>query len=197
MKTDFPSILMNLRHENNLSQKKAADELGISQALLSHYENGVREPRLEFIIKACTYYGVSTDYMLGRTDEKSFDGKITLSCSDDDQRRNADAAALIIAILSEAGDAQLSSSAAKYISLSVFNVLSALCTPVKPYEPLFDAALKTAESVFMTNVRRVKENPDLDLKLSENALRNKNPAQFAAYDALCELVRNAVASMAF
>jgi transcriptional regulator with XRE-family HTH domain len=197
MKTDFASILMNLRHENNLSQKKAADELGISQALLSHYENGVREPRLEFIVKACAYYGVSTDYMLGRTDEKSFDGKITLNCSDDDQRRNADAASLIIALLSEAGDAQLSSSAAKYISLSIFNVLAALCSPVKPYEPLFDAALKTAESVFMRDVRRVKENPDIDLKLSEKVIRNMNPMLFAAYDELREIVRIAMASMAF
>jgi transcriptional regulator with XRE-family HTH domain len=197
MKTDFASILMNLRHENNLSQKKAAEELGISQALLSHYENGVREPRLEFIIKACAYYGVSTDYMLGRTDEKSFDGKIALSCSDDDQRRNADAAALIIELLSEAGDAPLSSSAAKYISLSIFNVLAALCAPAKPYEPLFDAALKTAEAAFMTNVRRVKENPDIDMKLSEKVIRNKHPERYAAYDELRELVKNAITSMTF
>lgn len=197
MKTDFASILMSLRREKNLSQKKAAEELGISQALLSHYENGVREPKLEFIIRACTYYSVSTDYILGRTDIKSFDGKIALNCSDEDQRRNADAAALIISVLSEAGDAQLSGSAAKYISFSVFNVLSALCTPVKPYEPLFDAALKTAESAFMTNVRRVKANPDLDAKLADKALRNKYPEQFTAYDELRALVGDAVASMTF
>jgi transcriptional regulator with XRE-family HTH domain len=197
MKTDLASRLMNLRRESNLSQKKAADALGISQALLSHYENGVREPKLEFIIRACEYYGVSTDYMLGRTDEKSFAGSITLNCSDDDQRRNATAAALIISVLSEAGDALLSGSAAKYIGLSVFNVLSALCSPVKPYEPLYDAALKTAESAFMTNVRRVKGNGEPDSVLSEKVLRRKYPEQFAAYDELYELVRNALASMAF
>jgi transcriptional regulator with XRE-family HTH domain len=195
MKTDFASRLMHLRRESNLSQKRAADELGISQALLSHYENGIREPRLEFIIRACEYYGVSTDYVLGRTEEKSFDGVIALSCSDDDQRRNAEAAALIISVLSEAGDAPLSSSAARYIGLSVFNVLSALCSPVKPYEPLFDAALKTAESAFMTNVRRVKGNPDIDSALSEKVLRSKYPERFSAYDALSELVRNAIAGM--
>lgn len=197
MKTDFASNLMRLRHENNLSQKKAADELGISQALLSHYENGVREPKLEFIIKACGYYGVSTDYILGRTDEKSFDGKVALNCADDNQRRNADAAALIISILAEAGDAQLSNSASKYLSLSVYNVLHALCTPAKPYEPLFDAALKTAEAVFMSNVRRVKGTAEIEARLSEKNLRSNYPEQFWSYDELREIVANAMASMTF
>lgn len=36
-------------------------DLGISQALLSHYENGIREPGLAFVVKACDYYGVSAD----------------------------------------------------------------------------------------------------------------------------------------
>ena len=57
--------------------------------------------------------------MLGRTNVKSFKGKITLNCSDDDQYRNAAAAALIISILSEAGDEQLTSSAARYIAFSL------------------------------------------------------------------------------
>lgn len=197
MKTDFASILTKLRRESKLSQKKAAEDLGISQALLSHYENGIREPKLEFIIRACEYYGVSTDYILGRTNEKNYNGRVALDCSDDDQRRNADAAALIISILSEAGDEQLSSSAARYIAFSVCNVLSALCAPVKPYEPLFDAALKKAESAFMTNVRRVKKNAENDERLSEKVLRSKYPGQFASYDELSEIVKNAVASMTF
>lgn len=197
MKTDFSSILMKLRHESSLSQKKAADDLGISQALLSHYENGVREPRLEFIIRACAYYGVSTDYMLGRTDEKTFDGKIALDCSDDNQRRNADAAALIISVLSEAGDDRLSASVARYIGFGVFNVLSALCAPAKPYEPLFDAALKTAEAAFMASIRRVMESADTKARLSPEYLRSKYPAKFEAYDELFEIVSSTVAGMTF
>ncbi|NLA86126.1 MAG: helix-turn-helix transcriptional regulator, partial [Clostridiales bacterium] len=115
MKTDFASALVKLRREAKLSQKKAAADLGISQALLSHYENGIREPRLEFVIRACEYYGVSADYILGRSDVKTLKGKVTLDCTGGDQRRSADAAALIIAILSEAGDELLSGSVAKYI----------------------------------------------------------------------------------
>ena len=50
-----------------MSQRTAATALGISQALLSHYENGIREPGLPFVVRACDYYGVSADFLLGRT----------------------------------------------------------------------------------------------------------------------------------
>ena len=67
MTNDFPRILSLLRKERKLSQKKAAEDLGIAQALLSHYEKGKRECGLEFLIKAADYYNVSTDYLLGRS----------------------------------------------------------------------------------------------------------------------------------
>lgn len=67
MVQDFPRTLSLLRQEKKISQRKAAAELGVSQALLSHYENGVREPGLNFVVRAADYYGVSTDYLLGRT----------------------------------------------------------------------------------------------------------------------------------
>ena len=67
MVNDFPRTLSLLRKEKKISQRKAAGDLGVSQALLSHYENGVREPGLEFLVKAADYYGVSSDYLLGRT----------------------------------------------------------------------------------------------------------------------------------
>lgn len=65
--TDFSRTLSLLRQEKGISQRKAALALGISQALLSHYENGIREPGLAFVVKACDYYHVSSDYLLGRT----------------------------------------------------------------------------------------------------------------------------------
>ena len=66
MKT-FSQTMSELRKERGISQRKAAADLKISQALLSHYENGVREPGLAFVAKACDYYHVSADYLLGRT----------------------------------------------------------------------------------------------------------------------------------
>ena len=67
MNNDFPRILTLLRKEKNISQKQAAEDLGVAQALLSHYEKGKRECGLEFLIKAANYYKVSTDYLLGRS----------------------------------------------------------------------------------------------------------------------------------
>jgi len=67
MNDNFSRVLALLRQEKGVSQRKAAGELGISQALLSHYENGVREPGLSFVVKACDYYHVSADFILGRT----------------------------------------------------------------------------------------------------------------------------------
>ena len=67
MSTEFSRTLSLLRKERGVSQRMAATDLGVSQALLSHYENGIREPGLAFVVKACDYYHVSADYMLGRT----------------------------------------------------------------------------------------------------------------------------------
>jgi len=67
MNADFSRTLALVRQEKGLSQRKVAKDLGVSQALLSHYENGVREPGLEFVKKACDYYRISADYLLGRT----------------------------------------------------------------------------------------------------------------------------------
>lgn len=67
MNPDFSRSLSLLRQEKGISQRIAAKDLGISQALLSHYENGIREPGLAFVAKACDYYNVSADFILGRT----------------------------------------------------------------------------------------------------------------------------------
>ena len=64
----FAANLSQLRKEKGISQKAAAADLGISQALLSHYEKGIRECGLDFVIRCSEYYGVSTDYLLGASD---------------------------------------------------------------------------------------------------------------------------------
>ena len=67
MASDFSRTLALLRREKKISQRTAAGDLGVSQALLSHYENGLREPGLSFVVRAADYYGVSCDYLLGRS----------------------------------------------------------------------------------------------------------------------------------
>ncbi len=70
MATAFANRITTLRKKKGLSQKEAAMSLGISQALLSHYEKGVRECGLEFVLRCAEYYGVTTDYLLGKQDSK-------------------------------------------------------------------------------------------------------------------------------
>lgn len=71
MNASFPRVLALLRAERRISQKKAAADLGISQALLSHYEKGIRECGLDFVVRAAQYYNVSCDYLLGRSADRS------------------------------------------------------------------------------------------------------------------------------
>lgn len=71
MNADFPRVLTLLRKERAISQKLAASKLGISQALLSHYEKGIRECGLDFLIRCADFYGVSCDYMLGRSPDRT------------------------------------------------------------------------------------------------------------------------------
>ena len=44
---DFNRIIKLLRKERGITQKQAAEDLGVSQALLSHYEKGIRECGLD------------------------------------------------------------------------------------------------------------------------------------------------------
>ncbi len=71
MNNDFPRIITLLRKERKITQKKAAADLGVSQALLSHYEKGIRECGLNFLVRCADYYSVSCDYLLGRSPEPS------------------------------------------------------------------------------------------------------------------------------
>lgn len=70
MSTSISQRLIRLRKEKNLSQKDAAEALGVSQALLSHYEKGIRECRLDFLCKASVFYDVSSDYLLGLSETR-------------------------------------------------------------------------------------------------------------------------------
>lgn len=62
----FPKNISELRKKKGVSQKQAALDLGISQALLSHYEKGIRECGLDFLITLSNYYDVSVDALLGK-----------------------------------------------------------------------------------------------------------------------------------
>lgn len=64
----FSERLLLLRHENGLSQKECAKKLQISPRACAYYEAGEREPQLSVLIRMADFYGVSIDYLAGRTD---------------------------------------------------------------------------------------------------------------------------------
>ena len=139
MNSDFSRSLSLLRQERGLSQRQVAKELGISQALLSHYENGIREPGLAFVVKACDFYNVSADFLLGRT--LSRDGTTILdadtlydaSTERDNVLRGSVLATLskkllvnsvgvLFDLLSKLNDKRAIKAAANYLSVAVYNL---------------------------------------------------------------------------
>ncbi|MBQ8267641.1 MAG: helix-turn-helix transcriptional regulator [Clostridia bacterium] len=66
----FFQRLKDLREDRDMRQADIADFLGIKQTVYSRYERGYQNVPLEHLIKLADYYKVSTDYILGRTNNK-------------------------------------------------------------------------------------------------------------------------------
>ena len=62
--------IRNLRVDRGFTQKQLGEYLGISQNTYSQYEIGVLNYPVDVIIRLAEFYGVSTDYLLGLTNEK-------------------------------------------------------------------------------------------------------------------------------
>lgn len=60
-------ILTALRDEKGIGQKELASFLKLSVGTVSNYENNVHSPDLGTLCRLADYYGVTTDYLLGRT----------------------------------------------------------------------------------------------------------------------------------
>lgn len=58
-----------MRESRGLTQEDLASRLGISRASLSHYETNRRQPDYETLRNIANLFDVSTDYLLGRTDD--------------------------------------------------------------------------------------------------------------------------------
>ena len=63
------SRLKELRLDKGVTQQSVSNATQISRSVLSQYENGVAEPTASVVVKLAQYFSVSTDYLLGRTDE--------------------------------------------------------------------------------------------------------------------------------
>lgn len=64
------SRLKEIREDRDLRQVDVAKVIGISQVVYSRYETGVRVIPIDKLSALADYYGVSIDYLLGKTDRK-------------------------------------------------------------------------------------------------------------------------------
>lgn len=62
--------IRKLRTDRGFTQKQIAELLGVSQNTYSQYEIGVLNYPVDALVKLAEFYGVSVDYLLGRTDIK-------------------------------------------------------------------------------------------------------------------------------
>ena len=61
--------LRDLREDKDMKQSEIAEMLGIQQTVYSRYERGYQNIPLEYLIKLSKFYGTSTDFILGLTNE--------------------------------------------------------------------------------------------------------------------------------
>ena len=68
MKT-FSERIKYLRTEKGLGQDDLAKEIGVSNGIISLWENGLREPSMSSLIALANFFHVSIDYIVGLSDD--------------------------------------------------------------------------------------------------------------------------------
>lgn len=67
----FGKRIAELRIEKNLTQKELAKKLNVSSAAIGMYETEQRKLDIDKIFSFCDFFGVSTDYLLGRSQQRN------------------------------------------------------------------------------------------------------------------------------
>ena len=70
---DLSVRLRQLRMDKRLRQDQVARLVGVSKGAISAYETDIRQPSYDVLIRLANLYRVSTDYLLGRTDDRTLD----------------------------------------------------------------------------------------------------------------------------
>lgn len=72
----FGDRLRELRKSNGLMQKELSESINVSASTIGMYERGFRHPDHETLVNIASYFGVSTDYLLGNHDQCSCTSRI-------------------------------------------------------------------------------------------------------------------------
>lgn len=68
----FGDIFKELRIQKNLSQDKISEDLDVSQGLITKWESHQSTPSPEMLDYIADYFDVSTDFLIGRTNDKRY-----------------------------------------------------------------------------------------------------------------------------
>ena len=200
MNAEFSRTLSLLRQEKGVSQRTAASALGISQALLSHYENGIREPGLAFVVRACNYYGVAADFLLGRTLSRDGTTIAPQELYDISEEKNnsmrggvlallskkllVNSIGLLFDLLSKTGNREAIKAAANYLSSAVYSV----------YRRLYSADPSNNPDFFSVSVTRFQGGlAEADMKCSEAQFAEAMAAHVKEKGAMPEMTNDALA----
>ena len=170
---EFNRIIKLLRKERGIPQKRAAEDLGISQALLSHYEKGIRECGLDFVVRCADYYDVSCDYLLGRSPDRSgavisaedipdpngmkdnvYRGSVLPAMN---KKLIANSLNILYSKLEQAGNKPLVAEVSAYLMLAVY----------KMFRELYSSETKNEQSMFRTNSNIWRPCTDASMKQAE------------------------------
>lgn len=169
-KNKFAEIISETRRRRGISQKQAAVELGISQGLLSHYENGLRECSLDFLIKIADYYEVSCDYLLGHSTSK-----ISRTASAQRQRNMVRTLETILLLLERCDDEPLRIHCLKYLRESLYRILKLFDDICEDLEFSLDdnaiaMAMSLGEMNFAKGYSRALDLKDTEIPVSLSSL---------------------------
>ncbi len=182
--SDFGRILTLLRKEKGLSQKAAAAELNVSQALLSHYERGIRECGLDFVLRVADLYDVSCDYLLGRSPERSglvlrgedlpepeegakenrYKGSLLPTLN---KKLISNSLNVLYGILSRIGSAELTNDVSAYLDLAVYMAYRQVYG-ANPQNP--DNAFGVNKRVFEDKVRATMAVEEMKMRLAVSGI---------------------------
>ena len=189
----FSRIITLLRKEKGITQKQAAADLGISQALLSHYEKGLRECGLDFLIKLCDYYNVSSDYILGRSPDRSgavltvndlegaetakdshYSGSVLPAMN---KRLISSSLNVVYDMLAKAGSKELTTKVSDYLMLSVYRMFRKLYrSEKKNSQSMFKVSAQVYESYTLSAMEKV--SADINVLLTDKAVTKQVDTAF-------------------
>lgn len=211
MNKDFPRIMTLLRKERGISQKQAAADLEVTQALLSHYENGKRECGLDFLVRAANYYNVSTDYLLGRSPMMSganvteselpessaaekYEGTSSAGLSIFfNKKLLTNSIEILFSLLIKAKNSDLSKAVSNYLSLAVYRSYRMICSAGKNNDPhVFSipqdkVASLTSAAMSIEDTRATSAGPSEDEKITTARIEQEYSKQAAALLSLVNL----------